>query len=174
MRRGVIIVGLNGSGKTTLGRALAERLGFFPMDVEDYYFIPSENPYAVSRTKDEARRLMIADIDCHPAFVLSSVNGDWGQQIESTIAAAICLSAPRETRLARIDQRSIDRFGARVLPGGSMYEQERRFREMAAERTEAPIEAWLENVSFPVLRLNADRTVEESLEIVVDWLRNIL
>ena len=38
MPYGIAIVGLNGSGKSTLGHALAKELGYFEIDVEDYYF----------------------------------------------------------------------------------------------------------------------------------------
>ena len=38
MGRGIALVGLNGSGKSTLGHALAKELGYFEIDVEDYYF----------------------------------------------------------------------------------------------------------------------------------------
>ena len=173
MNGGVMIVGLNGAGKTTLGRALADAMGFFRMDVEDYYFLPSENPYAVSRTKDEVRRLMFADIQRHERFVLSSVNGNWGDAIVSRVAAVIMLQAPREMRLARIDRRSSERFGRRVEPGGDMFEQERRFRDIAAARSEGPIEDWIGTLSVPVLRLDARRPVAESLTAVVDWLNTL-
>lgn len=38
MIRGIAIMGLNGCGKSTLAHAVGKRLGFYEMDVEDYYF----------------------------------------------------------------------------------------------------------------------------------------
>lgn len=38
MGNGIAIIGLNGSGKSTLGHALAKELGYYEIDVEDYYF----------------------------------------------------------------------------------------------------------------------------------------
>ena len=38
MIRGIAIMGLNGCGKSTLAHAIAKRLDFYEMDVEDYYF----------------------------------------------------------------------------------------------------------------------------------------
>ena len=38
MIRGIAIMGLNGCGKSTLAHALSKALGFYEMDVEDYYF----------------------------------------------------------------------------------------------------------------------------------------
>jgi len=38
MIQGISIFGLNGGGKSTLTHALAKQIGYFEMDVEDYYF----------------------------------------------------------------------------------------------------------------------------------------
>lgn len=170
---GIFILGLNGSGKTTLGRALADALGYHRMDVEDYWFLPGANPYAVSRSKEEVARLMLAEMRRHPRFVLSSVHGDWGEEILSHVKAAIILSAPLDVRLARIDHRSTQRFGKRVAPGGDMYEQERRFREFAAARTEQPIDDWLASTRLPALRLDATLPADEILVRAVEWLGEI-
>ncbi len=35
---GIIICGLNGTGKSTLGKALAEKLHFYFIDIENMYF----------------------------------------------------------------------------------------------------------------------------------------
>ena len=38
MVQGIAVFGLNGVGKSTLTHALAKAMGYFEMDVEDYYF----------------------------------------------------------------------------------------------------------------------------------------
>ena len=38
MIHGIAIMGLNGCGKSTLTHALSKAIGFYEMDVEDYYF----------------------------------------------------------------------------------------------------------------------------------------
>ena len=43
MVRGIAIMGLNGCGKSTLAHAIAKKLGFYEMDVEDYYFPEQKN-----------------------------------------------------------------------------------------------------------------------------------
>ena len=173
MNRGILIVGLNGAGKTTLGRVLADALGWFRMDVEDYFFTPADNPYAVSRTKDEVRQLMLADIERHGRFVLSSVSGDWGEALAARVGAVVVLDAPLETRLVRIDRRSVARFGSRVMPGGDMYDQERRFRDFATARSERIIEDWLETVKVPILRLDATLSADAILDIALRWLKDL-
>ncbi len=173
MERGIIICGLNGSGKTTTGRLVAEKLGIKRMDVEDYYFLNSEIPFTVSRTKDEVRELMWADIQLHKNYVLSSVGCDWGENIESTYALAVFLSAPKETRMARIDQREIVRFGDRVLEGGDMYEQQKQFRQFIAGRSEEPYRAKVMQLNCPVLELDSTQPLEEIVEKICDYYESL-
>ena len=131
---GIVICGLNGCGKSTLTRILARQLGYLRMDVEDYYFRDAAIPYTSSRAKEEVRALMLADIRRCPRFVLASVRPDWGKEINDAYALAVVLSASKETRMRRIEDREIDKFGSRVLPGGDMYEGQQRFHAMAAGR----------------------------------------
>ncbi len=171
--RGIIVVGLNGCGKTTLGRSLARALDAFPMDVEDYYFPPSDAlPFTVSRSKDEVRQLLLKDMALHPRFVLSSVNGNWGEAIESRLRCAVFLSAPLGTRLSRIDRRERLRFGDRVLPGGDMYEQQQRFHAFAAARDARAVEAWLGAAGIPALRLDARDPLERLTALAADFCRS--
>lgn len=43
MKNVIIVCGLNGAGKSTLGKALAEKLNYSFIDIEDIYF-PKDNP----------------------------------------------------------------------------------------------------------------------------------
>jgi len=114
----IAIVGGNGSGKTTLGKALAGLLGWKAMDVEDYYFKPSSIPYAAPRTKEEVMQLLLADMKAHKQFVFSSVNCDYGPEINRLYDCVIYLQVSKEIRLARVKQRAVDMFDNRVLDGG--------------------------------------------------------
>ena len=169
---GILVAGLNGCGKTTLGRALAERLGWLRLDVENYYFPDMTVPYANARPEEEVRRRMLEDIRAGGDFVLSSVHGDLGDAIRSRITLAVWLRAPTPLRMARIEGRELARFGARVLPGGDMYERQRRFRAFAEGRDESVVSHSLEALDCPVLTLDAGLPVEENAGAVLRRLRS--
>ena len=83
MGTGIIICGLNGAGKSTLGKALAEKLHFYFIDIEDLYF-PKTNfnyIYASPRTRKEVEMLLFNEIKAHENFVFSSVKGDYGEVV---------------------------------------------------------------------------------------------
>ena len=168
MPQGIAIVGLNGSGKTTLGRVLAEKLGYFRIDVEDYYF-PAEGAFDKPRSRDEVERMMLADIGEHENFVLSSVCADF-ESIEPFYELIVYLEAPKEERMKRIRQRSADRFGDRVLPGGDLYENEEAFFAFAEKRTPEKVEKWIKESSCRCVRINSCKRVEEIVAEVLQLL----
>lgn len=168
MQYGICICGLNGSGKTTLGAALAEKLGFKHMDVEDYYFTRTDNPYASARTREEVEVLLLEDVRKNPCFVFSAVNGNMNHEINSCYDLVVYLEVPLELRMKRIRQRAFDKFGDRVLPGGDMYEQEEKFFEFAEKRSPEKIEAWLHTLTCRVVRLDGSKPVKDNIKALIE------
>jgi len=172
MGRGIIVCGLNGVGKSTLGRALAGRLGWRFLDIEDLYFPKNdlEDPYAAPRSREEVEELLCHEVEAPGDFVLAAVKGNYGEAVCLHFQLALWLQAPRELRLERVRARSFQKFGARMLPGGDLYEREEAFFRMAAARQESVVEEWLTTLPCPVLPLDATRPVEENVERVVKGL----
>lgn len=166
MISGIAIVGGNGSGKTTFGRYLAGLLGYRYMDVEDYYFRESDIPYTNMRTKQEVQALLLRDIKRYDSFVLSSVGGDFGEEINGYYTAILYMYAPLDIRLARVKQRATDKFGSRVLSGGDMYEQEQAFLQFVANRSLEKTERWAAQMGVPVLYLDGTAPVADNGRLV--------
>ncbi|MDD4494604.1 MAG: AAA family ATPase [Eubacteriales bacterium] len=154
---GIIVFGANGSGKTTLGHELSCILNFKHMDIEDYHFEKSEIPYAVERPREDCLNLMLADIEKHHSFVLSAVTGDFGDIIPQYYELAVYLSAPLDTRIERIKQRSYEKFGERIREGGDMYGQHMEFVDFAATRSLARIDEWAETLTCRLIRIDGTK-----------------
>ncbi len=169
---GIIICGLNGSGKSTLGRALAESLGWRFIDNEDLYFPKTDpaHPFAVERTQDEVERLLLEEVRRDERFVFAAVRGNYGEAVLPYYKAAVLVEVPRDIRLKRVYDRSYRKFGERMLPGGDLYESEKRFYDMVAARPEDYAERWLAQVDIPILRVDGTRPVEENIALITDWL----
>lgn len=170
---GIIICGMNGSGKSTLGRALAESLGWRFIDNEDLYF-PKNDPaylYGHERTQEEVERLLLEKVRRDERFVFAAVRGNYGAQVLPYYRAAVLLEVPRQTRLARVRQRSLNKFGDRALPGGDLYEKEKAFYDLIAARSEDHAARWLAGVGIPVLRVDGTRPVEENISVIRQWMR---
>ena len=170
---GVIICGMNGSGKSTLGRALAERLGWRFIDNEDLYFPKADpaHPYAVERTQEEVERFLLEEVRRDERFVFAAVRGNYGEAVLPYYKAAVLVEVPSDVRLERVKARSYAKFGARMLPGGDLYESEKRFYDLIAARPEDYATRWLDTVDIPVLRVDGTKTVGENVTLIAEWLR---
>ena len=169
---GLIICGMNGSGKSTLGRALAESLGWRFIDNEDLYF-PKDDPdylFARQRTQEEVERLLLEELQRDDRFVFAAVKGNYGDAVLPYYRAAVMVEVPRELRLQRVQQRSLDKFGDRARPGGDLYEREKWFFDHISARTEDYAARWLETVEIPVLRVDGTRPVGENIAVIRRWM----
>lgn len=171
---GICICGLNGSGKTTLGKALSQKTNFRHFDTEDFYFDKSNsNPYSASRTRDQVEAMLFKEIQKHPQFIFTAVNGDFGKRISSAYKLVVYLAVPLDERMHRVKQRALDKFGDRVLEGGDMYEQEQKFFNFCAGRSNEKIIKWIETLSCPVLFLDGTDSTDTSIEIILKQLKKM-
>lgn len=186
MAQGIAIVGLNGSGKSTLNHLLARELGYFEMDVEDYYFPeqkahrqyaldhaearPAAQPYTSERDQAQVEAALLRDAEAHPQFVLSCVKLNWCEALRDRIDVVFWLQVPLETRLDRIRQREVRRFGPRALPSGDMFERQEAFRALVSKRDPSMIEASVADLPCPVVQLDGTRPLEENLAAILTHL----
>ena len=165
---GIIICGLNGAGKSTLGKALAEKMHFHFIDIENLYF-PKTNPnymYASPRTREEVKKILLHEMKMHENFILSSVKGDYGKDIYSFFQCAILIDVPRDIRLQRVKERSFQKFGNRMLSGGDLFEQEEKFFRFVESRNENTVEEWVKSLKCQVMRVDGTKPIDENINFI--------
>jgi len=192
MGDGIAIIGLNGSGKSTLGHYLANKLGYYEIDVEDYYFPEQkksrqnaleerygenyeylgEIPYSIARSKKEVEQSIEEDIKSHSKFVICGVTMNWNDSIMSSIKVAFWLKAPTNERVKRVKEREEKRWGERVIEGGDMYEQQLSFRDIISKRDETKVEDSIKNLKCVVIELDGMAPIENNVEIILNYLSN--
>lgn len=169
MAHRIWICGGNGAGKSTLGRALGELSGWRFADAEDYYF-PCPGTYAVSRTKEEAAALLLADLERYEDFLFASVAADFGEAVMARFTHAVLVSAPKGLRMRRIRERSYQKFGDRMRPGGDLHQQEEAFFRMAERRPEGWPESWLAAAALPAIQVDGARPPSENAAYILETL----
>ena len=170
MGTGIIICGLNGVGKSTLGKALAEKLHFYFIDVEDLYF-PKANSnyiYASPRTREEVEKLLFNEIKAHKNFIFSSVKGDYGEAIYPSFQYAVLIDVPKDVRIQRVKNRSFQKFGNRMLLGGDLHEQEEQFFDFVKSRAENTVEEWVQFLNCPIIRIDGTKPIEENIDFIIE------
>ena len=175
------IYGPSGSGTSTLAAALSARTGVVHLEADDYLWQPTDPPYTTKRDAAERLRLLKADVDrCSRVIIAGSIVG-WGDALRPTITYAVRLYAPTDLRLQRIKQRELLRFGARILPGGDMYETQQAFYRWAAGydtggtemRSIAQYERWETGLHCPRILLDGMLPVETLTETVQNFCRGM-
>lgn len=174
MGTGIIMCGLNGAGKSTLGKALAEKLNFYFIDNEDLYFPKTDSGYmyASPRSRKEVEKLLFSEIKAHENFIFTSVKGDYGDAATPFFRYAVLVEVPRDLRIQRVKNRSFQKFGDRMLPGGDLYEKEERFFDLVESRAEDTVEEWAKLLSCPVIRVDGTKPVEENVKLIIERLQN--
>ncbi len=171
---GIVICGLNGTGKSTLGKALAEKLHFHFIDIENLYF-PKTNPnyiYASPRTREDVAERLLCEIRTYKNFILASVKGDYGEELYSFFQCAIMLDVPRDIRLQRVKDRSFQKFGNRMLSGGDLFEQEEKFFRFVESRNETIVEEWVKSLKCPVIRIDGTKPIDENTNFIMELMQN--
>ena len=162
---GILICGLNGTGKSTLGRMLADRMGYEFIDNEDLYFSKADPSYAFSgpRSEEEVVRLLEERISENKRFIFAAVKGDYGDKLSASLDRIVLIEAPKQIRSRRVRERSYQKFGDRILPGGDLYDKESRWFSLTDSRPETYVTEWLETLDCPVIRIDGTRPVEENV-----------
>lgn len=174
MGTGIILCGLNGAGKSTLGKALAEKLHFHLIDIEELYF-PGTDPhdaYASPRTREEVEKLLFSEVNAHENFIFTCVKGDYRESISSCFHYAVLIDVPKNIRVQRVKQRSFEKFGDRMLPGGDLYEREERFFAFVESRAGKEVEEWVDSIRCPVIRVDGTKPIEENTRLIVEQIQN--
>lgn len=169
MGTGIVVCGLNGVGKSTLGKALAECLNFYFIDIEDLCFPKDSSSYlyASPRTREEVCNLLLQEVTEHENFVLANVKGDYTEKAYPFFRLAILIEVPKNIRIQRVKERSYKKFGKRMLPGGDLYEQEEAFFNLVCSRDESMVEKWVQSLNCPILQIDGTKPIEENISLIV-------
>ena len=133
MKNVIHIFGASGSGTSTLGRKICDELGYFFMDTDDYFWMPTEPKYTTKRSVEERLALMKKDIAEHENVVISGSLVNWGDELIPYFTLTIRLVTDTEVRIERIKIRERNKFGDRILPGGDRYDEHQAFLQWAGQ-----------------------------------------
>jgi adenylate kinase family enzyme len=169
------VLGASGSGTTTLGAALAAALRCPHIDADDYYWRQTDPPFTVKNDPPQRVAALQRALAEQDRWVLSGSVCGWGDVLRPAFTLAVFLWIPPARRLQRLIMRERQRFGSRIDAGGDMFEQHRAFLDWASRydsagpemRSRSLHETWLATLPCPVLRLEAEASVERLVATVL-------
>ena len=141
----------------------------------DFELFCYDIPFTVSRPLDERIKLLQSAIVGCNGFVISGSMWDWSEPFVPLFDLAVFVTAPTDVRVARLEERERERYGARVCEGGDMYNNSRKFIEFAKtydtdnpDRSLRLHEEWIATLPCPVLRVDGTATVSENIARIVE------
>ncbi|WP_421556597.1 adenylate kinase [Pseudomonas kitaguniensis] len=177
----IYITGASCAGVTTLGRTLASLLSLRHLDVDDFYWLPSNPPFTTKRPPDE-RVALIQQNFGDDGWVLTGSCMGWGDALISNVDLIVFVVTPTLVRLERLAAREKQRFGDRIAPGGDMHEIHVAFREWASQyddptfsgRNRAWHERWMSTQTVPTARVDGLSSAEKMAADVIQALSSAL
>ena len=169
---GILICGLNGTGKSTLGRLLADRMEYKFIDNEDLFFPKTDPSYMFSnpRSKEEVIKLLEEKISRNNQFIFAAVKGNFGDRLIASLDYIVLIEVPKQIRSKRVRDRSYQKFGDRILPGGDLYEKESKWFSLTDNRPDTYVTDWLETLDCPVIRIDGTLQIEENVDYLACFL----
>ena len=168
------IYGASGSGTSTLGRYISQKLGYFFMDTDDYFWKPTNPPYTTKRCPSSRIKLIQEDIERHDNVVVSGSLVDWGDALIPLFTLAIRVETDTDIRLERLKLREREKFGSRIDIGGDMYDNHIKFMNWAASydnggmdmRSKVKHDDWQKQLICPLLLVDGSMPVSENFELI--------
>lgn len=181
MATGIMITGASGAGKTTLGELVAKELGYTFVDIDEYIWRKdTEIPFSAMYTKAEKiSRLQEAISGCEH-FVMAGSMDSFHEYFDPCFELVVHLHADAQTRVKRVHERALKRFGERVLEDGDMFEAHQKmlsgiegYDNGIGGCTLQQHENWLKSLNCKVIKLDGADMLEKNLNIIVETYQSI-
>jgi hypothetical protein len=141
------------------------------LDADDFYWLPTDPPYAQKRDPQERGSLLRAELFRQADVVLSGSIVGWSSDVEEAFDLVVFLWLPAPIRVERLERRERMRFG---VADPKFLEWARQYDEGPAEgRSLAKHNAWLNARRCPVLRLEDDASVSVRAARVLEALSRL-
>ena len=168
------IYGASGSGTSTIGRYISEKLGYFFMDTDDYFWEQTNPPYTTKRNLFTRIKLMIDDIERYDNVVISGSLVDGGDELIPLFTLAIRVETDTKIRLERLRIREKEKFGTRIDIGGDMYDNHVEFINWAASyddggidiRSKVKHDDWQKQLICPLILVDGSMPITKNYELI--------
>lgn len=167
----VLVTGAAGSGTSTLARAAAPVLSATVLEADDYFWLPTSPAFTSKRDPDERLSLLLRDLERAGRAIIAGSIVDWGAQIEDSLSLIVFLTVPASVRVERLRRREEQMFG-RANP--TFLEWAKQYDDGSLPgRSRAKHERWLASRRVPIVRIDGDVAVAESVTRVVAAINHV-
>lgn len=169
------ILGSSGSGTTTLGVAIARHYGWKHFDADDYYWMKTPIPYTQKVEVTKRQQQLLTDLKGLTSWVISGSMDSWSEPFIPLFDLVFFIEASADIRSQRLRARESNNYGDRIQSNGDMFESHQTFIKWAEQYDEGYLsgrsrtrhEAWLKQLTFPVVRFVNESTPDNLLNAAI-------
>ena len=174
MKQIIHIYGASGAGTSTIGKKICDEMGYFFMDTDDYFWMPTDPAYTTKREIKERLCMMHKDIDKAENVVISGSLVDWGDELIPQFTLAVRVVTDTDIRISRLRKRESESFGARIEAGGDMYAEHQEFIAWAGEydtgsidmRSKVKHDDWQKLLSCHQILVDGSKGINENFALI--------
>ena len=168
------ITGASGAGTTTLAKAISRKYGHIHLDTDDFFWEKTDPPFVQKRDTEFRQELLKNAIASCDTCVISGSLTEWGDIFIPLFQLLIYVHTPTEVRLKRLHERELQRFGNRILPGGDMADEHKKFLLWASQYDSGGLDIrsaqhhaeWLKNVPCLIIRMDGTLPAEDNIVLL--------
>lgn len=170
----VLIMGASGSGTTTLGKALAKKLSFHHLDVDDYYWKKTDPPFQQKVMPSLRRKNLLQDFSSHENVFVSGSLVSWGDEWLKRFDLVVFIRIAQELRMKRLQKRERERYGSRLDTDATVRKTSAAFMEWCTKYDDPDFKGrsitihkeWLAKLTCQIQPIDGALDLEENLRFI--------
>ena len=174
----LLIIGASGSGTTTLAKELAKETDYIHLDVDDYYWKPTDLPYQIKIPLNERAKKLQTDFEKHKKVIVSGSLVSWGKYWLTAFDLVIFTTLEKEIRMQRLQQREQQRYGTQLQNDPIVQERSQAFLAWAARyddqnftgRSIKTHRDWLTSLTCKIIEVDNKERVKTTIRRIINEL----
>lgn len=171
----ILIFGASGSGTTTLGKEIEKKTDYVHLDVDNYYWKKTDQPFQEKVPLTERNEHLKTDFQKHPNVIISGSMVSWGKAWETLFDLVIFIHLKDNIRIARLENREIERYGEKLLTDHKTKQESEAFLAWAKQYEDPSFEGrslkihedWMALLNCKILRIDGAMELNEKTEKVL-------
>lgn len=174
----LLIIGASGSGTTTLGKALSQQTSFSHLDVDDYYWKPTQPAFQEKVSVTERQENLRNDFENHEHVIVSGSLVSWGNYWKTAFDLIVFVTLDKTIRMQRLQQREKERYGEQLEKDTIIQERSQAFIAWAGRYDDPTFTGrsikvhrdWLATLSCKIIEVDSMISIEKNTAKVLQFL----
>lgn len=175
----ILIFGASGSGTTTLGKELQKRTGYIHLDVDNYYWKPTNPPFQEKTPLAERNKTLTKDFKKFENTIISGSMVSWGEYWQTAFDMAVFIYLNPIVRIERLKKREFERYGNKLLTDKIAQQNSKEFMDWAKKyddqnysgRSLAVHNQWIKLLNCPIIQIDGETSLNSKTEKVLAKLK---